>query len=93
HRSSSQPTSSTSSSNCWSKKLGYKCCKSSSPVYLTDSDGQWGVENNEWCGIVHRSSCWATKFGFKCCSAKCPQEVYIDKDGSWGVENNNWCGI
>jgi len=30
---------------------GYKCC--SDPkciIYYTDADGDWGVENNEWCG-------------------------------------------
>jgi len=31
-------------------KLGYKCCKSCT-IYLNDSTGKWGVENNQWCGI------------------------------------------
>ena len=83
----------TGSGSCWSEKLGYKCCKTSYPVYFTDSDGQWGVENGNWCGIVHSSSCWAKKLGYKCCTAKCPGEYYIDEYGSWGVENNDWCGI
>ncbi|ORX68900.1 hypothetical protein BCR32DRAFT_330187 [Anaeromyces robustus] len=83
----------TSNGSCWSLKLGYKCCKKNNMVVLTDTDGQWGVENNEWCGIVHSSSCWSKKLGYNCCTAKCPKEYYIDNDGSWGVENNNWCGI
>jgi len=36
---------------CWSEKLGYPCCSSSCTVYFTDSDGQWGIENYDWCGI------------------------------------------
>jgi len=36
--------------SCWSEKLGYPCCKGCT-VYETDSDGQWGIENNSWCGI------------------------------------------
>jgi len=39
---------------CWSKKLGYECCKKCK-VILTDSDGPWGYENHHWCGIP--SSC------------------------------------
>jgi len=79
-----------SSSRCWAQKLGYKCCKASNPVYYTDADGQWGIENGEWCGVIQSSSCWSTKLGYKCCTSKCPQEVYIDESGSWSVENNDW---
>ena len=85
-----QPTS--QSSTCWATKLGYSCCKSTKEVVYTDADGRWGVENNNWCGIID-SGCWATKLGYKCCTAKCPVEEYVDNDGSWGIENNNWCGI
>ena len=35
---------------CWSEVLGYPCCKSCT-VYDTDSDGQWGYEDEHWCGI------------------------------------------
>ena len=87
-KSSSQPT----ISSCWATKLGYSCCKSTKIVVETDANGRWGVENNNWCGLVE-TSCWASKLGFKCCTSKCPEEVYLDSDGSWGVENNNWCGI
>jgi len=30
--------------------LGYSCCEGCDVVY-TDETGDWGVENNEWCGI------------------------------------------
>ena len=39
---------------CWSEKLGYPCCKGCR-VYETDDNGEWGYENNQWCGI--QSSC------------------------------------
>nr|AWI67013.1 Carboxyl esterase family 15 [Piromyces sp.] len=87
-----KPTSQPSSGSCWATKLGYPCCKSTKIVVETDANGRWGLENNNWCGIVE-TSCWASKLGYKCCSSKCPQEVYLDNDGSWAVENNNWCGI
>ncbi|OUM62999.1 Non-catalytic module family DOC2, partial [Piromyces sp. E2] len=35
---------------CWSEKLGYPCCVGCY-VYETDDNGQWGYENNQWCGI------------------------------------------
>jgi len=35
---------------CWSKKLGYPCCKGCK-LYSTDDDGSWGYESNQWCGI------------------------------------------
>jgi len=51
-------TSSTSDNSktpvaCWAEKLGYKCCTGKSPkaVYI-DDDGKWGIESNEWCGII-----------------------------------------
>ncbi|OUM64371.1 Non-catalytic module family DOC2 [Piromyces sp. E2] len=35
---------------CWSEIYGYPCCKGCT-VYETDSDGKWGYEHNQWCGI------------------------------------------
>jgi len=35
---------------CWSKSLGYSCCKGCK-VYETDENGDWGYENKQWCGI------------------------------------------
>ncbi|KAG4081673.1 coth-domain-containing protein [Neocallimastix lanati (nom. inval.)] len=39
------------SGECWSEELGYPCCKGCR-VYETDSDGSWGYEFNQWCGII-----------------------------------------
>jgi len=36
--------------DCWSEKLGYRCCKGCK-VYEIDDDGKWGYEQNHWCGI------------------------------------------
>jgi len=38
---------------CWSEKLGYKCCSAKNTnVVLIDKDGKWGIEKQEWCGII-----------------------------------------
>jgi len=41
---------------CWSESLGYSCCSGCPYSYYSDSDGEWGIENNEWCGIY--KSCY-----------------------------------
>jgi len=78
------------SAACWSEGLGYPCCKSTSQVVYTDADGEWGVENDNWCGIP--KGCWSEALGFPCCKFT-STVVYRDGDGDWGVENDNWCGI
>jgi len=89
----------TSNLECFATKIqgNYHCCKGCDVVY-TDSDGDWGFENDEWCGImdsckppVEKEECFAQKQGYPCCS-KC-DVVYSDADGDWGLENDNWCGI
>jgi len=35
---------------CWSEELGYSCCKGCH-VYEIDSNGSWGYELHQWCGI------------------------------------------
>ena len=80
-------------------KQGYKCCSSGCTVYYTDSDGEWGVENGEWCGCgggstnntpVADGSCPS---GYKCCKADNDIVYYIDDAGEWGIENGEWCFI
>lgn len=88
--SSEQPKETT---ECWSSKLGYKCCSRgcNTAVVVTDNDGAWGVENGEWCGVqcdVNSYECPNQKNGYPCCQT-C--DVYLtDADGKWGVENGNW---
>jgi len=38
---------------CFSEALGYPCCSDpNAAVVTTDEFGQWGIENNQWCGIL-----------------------------------------
>jgi hypothetical protein len=76
---------------------GYKCCSNNCEVVYSDDDGDWGVENNQWCGCGGAPSgpvCpeAITNQGYKCCST-CGTVYYTDADGDWGVENNDWCGM
>jgi len=82
---------------CFSQALNpsYPCCKGTKVVF-TDKDGDWGVENNKWCGIGNSPSnasddCFSVALGYKCCES-C-DVIFTDKDGNWGVENKKWCGI
>jgi len=36
---------------CWSEYLGYVCCNECVQVSEIDSNGQWGIEADQWCGI------------------------------------------
>ncbi|OUM58220.1 Non-catalytic module family DOC2, partial [Piromyces sp. E2] len=79
---------------CWSERLGYKCCKDQSQVpNYTDKDGEWGVEDNQWCVEPTPVECWSERFGFSCCKDQSQVPYYTDGDGEWGVENNQWCGL
>lgn len=88
--------STSTSTSCWSEKLGYPCC-SGCDISFTDSDGDWGFENNNWCGVVSSScggsqeTCWSESAGYPCCS-DC-NVAYTDDLGKWGLINNDWCGI
>jgi len=79
-------------------KQGYKCCASNCEVVYTDSDGDWGVENDQWCGCGNRvtvgsGTCSAKilQQGYKCCPSGCII-YYTDEDGTWGVNGEEWCG-
>jgi len=84
---------------CWSESQGFPCCKSTTPVSYEDSDGAWGIENNEWCGIptpeptpAPSNDCWAKSQGYDCCPSG-TEVKFTDEFGDWGVVNNEWCGI
>ena len=83
-----------SAETCWSEKLDYPCCTSTCYVYSTDEDGEWGYEDNHWCGVpasCSQDQCWSTKLGYGCCEGCHTYEV--DDNGKWGYENGKWCGI
>jgi len=79
---------------CFSAVLNpyYPCCNGTKVVY-TDKDGDWGVEDNKWCGIGngHLFDCFSVSLGYPCCES-C-EVLYDDEDGSWGVEYGEWCGV
>jgi len=89
-------SSSSTSSSCWSLP-DYKCCSGCDVVYTDDHN--WGVENDDWCGIVdekcntssNAAECPVIPLGYPCCENTC-EEVYTD-EYRWGVENNEWCGL
>ncbi|ORX81022.1 hypothetical protein BCR32DRAFT_327488, partial [Anaeromyces robustus] len=74
----------------------YECCKGCQTI-LTDDEGNWGAENNQWCFIDENkcssaiSKCRFESLGYPCCS-HC-NVIYTDDDGNWGAENGQWCGI
>eukprot|EP00833_Pecoramyces_ruminatium_P017801 jgi/Orpsp1_1/1191833/evm.model.d7180000088826.1 len=80
-----EPEPEPSNGTCSAKILaqGYKCCSDNCEVIYTDDDGNWGVENNDWCGCgsTEPSTCKGAQ-GYPCC--KTNKEVYYtDEDGDW----------
>jgi hypothetical protein len=93
---SKKPEQTNVNGNCFTerKNLGYKCCQYCDIVY-TDSDGDYGFENNDWCGIA--DSCYDNNDsdkhpnGYPYC--KQTNEVVFTDTVEWGVENGAWCVI
>jgi spore coat protein CotH len=88
------------SSVCWSEALGYNCCYGCISYY-EDDDGKWGVENNQWCGILEStcgklsaaaSECYGASISKYPCCESC-DVVTTDQNGKWGIENGHWCSI
>ncbi|KAG4102989.1 hypothetical protein H8356DRAFT_1648349 [Neocallimastix lanati (nom. inval.)] len=87
-------------SNCSSKikNQGYECCSSECEVVYTDEDGNWGVENDQWCGCEDTKSEIVTtecatsilEKGYSCCPKDC-KVLYTDEEGTWGINNYKWC--
>jgi len=81
---------------CWSEP-DYPCCKNTCNVVYNDGS-EWGIENNEWCGIP--SSCSSFRNSNDSCPNYpdypcCPHcNIYLTEEGSrWGIYNNAWCSI
>jgi len=83
--------------SCWSAPLGFPCCSVCGPTYFTDESGEWGVENDNWCGLPAQCKAASTEKcqsvqGYPCCTSSC--KVYFqDNEGTWGIENDDWCVI
>jgi len=99
-QSSTTPSKTPVSNDCFAIALGYGCCNDSKVEY-TDESGDWGYVNGDWCGIGGSSQPEPTPEptqepqptcgDYPCCSG-C-DVVYTDNDGDWGVENGDWCLI
>ena len=85
---------------------GYSCCMfDTTSVILRDNDGQWGIENDQWCLFENKSNtseygdmdpnkCWSESQGYSCCKNATTTVRTTDSKGYlWGIENNEWCGI
>eukprot|EP00833_Pecoramyces_ruminatium_P012009 jgi/Orpsp1_1/1186041/evm.model.c7180000096599.1 len=85
--------------DCWATQKGFPCCTDkNTSVFYTDEDGNWGIENGQWCGIendgvVRLGECWSLSKGIPCCTGDNPVVDTEDSDGKWAIENGNWCGI
>jgi len=81
--------------SCWSLP-DYPCCRNKkTDVVYTDDNGNWGIENENWCGIIRESeenTCWSLP-DYSCCKDKNIDVIYTDNMGNWGIENGEWCGI
>ena len=74
---------------------GYRCCSANCVTVYTDADGDWGYENDFWCGCANppasSSTCVGAQ-GYPCC--KSASMIYFtDSDGNWSIENGDWCLI
>ena len=70
---------------------GYPCCsKADAEVLYEDNDGQWSVENGDWCFIKKQEELRCDNIiGYPCCENNVI--IYTDNEGEWGYENDNWC--
>ncbi|ORX80640.1 endoglucanase 45A [Anaeromyces robustus] len=84
------------SADCFSTRLGYPCCSpNNTNVVYADNDGDWGIENGNWCGMSSGGGkCELISGGasYPCCENTCAVQ-YTDADGQWGIENGEWCSI
>ncbi|ORX42524.1 alpha/beta-hydrolase [Piromyces finnis] len=101
--------SSPTSISCWSEVYGYSCCRETTTVITSDSKGNWGAENGEWCGLtlVDKNIDPTTSNTTKpieieepyCWSEPlgypcCSIEAKPSDEASiWGWENEEWCGM
>jgi len=76
---------------------GYGCCSSTCKTLFSDDDGNWGIENEEWCGCINEGEVdpkcpWEViGLGYKCCTGDC-EVIEEDENGQWAIENDEWCG-
>ncbi|ORX69342.1 hypothetical protein BCR32DRAFT_330166 [Anaeromyces robustus] len=81
---------SSTSGGCWTEELGYPCCQTCQISQFKDESGDWGYENDDWCGIIDNPKCCAQ--GYPCCQST-TSVIYTENNVKWGIENDNWCEI
>ena len=65
---------------CWKaiQEAGYECCEEGCIVFYTDKDGDWGMENGQYCGCGGAEH---EKFYRETVTeVDCPLEVYEDPE-------------
>ncbi|ORX46843.1 Metallo-dependent phosphatase [Piromyces finnis] len=93
---------------CWAEAQGYPCCEITKEVVYVD-DYLWGIENEEWCGIIEDDipinntpiisdlkpikNCWSYSEGYLCCTN--PQNQKPNPgEHLYGVDlYGRYCGI
>jgi len=77
---------------CWSLSYGYPCCtQPNTEIHFSKStQKEWGIENDNWCGITDLQRCPNYVNGYQCCT-EC-KVVYTDST-EWGIEHGQWCSI
>jgi len=86
----------TLQTRCRSAKIGYKCCQKTKEIVTLDSNGYWGIENGEWCGINNPFSCdYYKEKGYKCCDQIKVNfnKVNMTLDGMYYTVNKEVCGV
>ncbi|ORX56006.1 hypothetical protein BCR36DRAFT_281146, partial [Piromyces finnis] len=79
---------------CWSEKLGFKCCRIDIQPIFSDYEGIWGVEDDQWCGIINSPSKTDNCLNNNCCTKTDTHVSFIDDEKSlWGIESGSWCKI
>jgi len=79
--------------------LGYECCDIPCTVLYTDRDGDWGAQNDEWCGCggdftSNIFDCSPNFYlnGYNCCF-ECGEVVKEDEIGKYSMEYGKLCGV
>ncbi|KAL6631694.1 hypothetical protein U3516DRAFT_737264 [Neocallimastix sp. 'constans'] len=67
--------------NCSSKikNKGYDCCSPECKATYTDEDGNWTIENGQWCGCENIKSDIANTECYSCCPKNC-EIVFTDEN-------------
>jgi len=80
-------------SECWSESLGYNCCSIGTQPVFSDYEGVWGMEDDQWCGIIISPSIDDNCSNYNCCTNSSTNVSFIENENYLGVESGSWCKI